>query len=159
IYPRLEATDRAATVATLNRWFDWYRAEGLDRDGPVASNYFGGHLLGFGAAGWATVGDNPRAAEMVGRARDDFADIVAPAFTPGPFAGGSPAEGYVYGPNHYLRLLEYMAMVGTATGGESPGMADYARRMATNLLHALKPNRWQVPDEADYPGDYTGVLD
>jgi hypothetical protein len=159
VYPEIPPADRAATVATLNRWFDWYRENALDRDGPAESNYFGGHLLGFGAAGYASAGDNPRAPEMMARAADDFAHIVMPALTSGPFAGGYPPEGYVYGTNHYVRLLEYMMLVATATGRTAPEVTTYAGRLSTNLLHALKPNRWQVPDEADYPGDYTGVID
>jgi hypothetical protein len=159
VYPEIPPADRAATIATLNRWFDWYRENALDREGPAASNYFGGHLLGFGAAGYASAGDNPRAPEMMARAADDFANVVLPAVTDGPFAGGYPPEGYVYGTNHYVRLLEYMMLVATATGRTAPEVTSYAGRLATNLVHALKPNRWQVPDEADYPGDYTGVID
>src|SRR5262249_31631145 len=76
----------------------------------------------------------------------------------GPFAGGFPSEGYVYGTNHYARLFQYMILVGTATRAPAPGLSDYAGRVGRSLLHAVRPNRWQVPDEADYPRDDTGVL-
>src|SRR5262249_4417003 len=134
------------------------RVEALDRDGPAVSNYFGGHLLGFTAAGYATAGDNPRAGEIIDCMGIKFDNVVVPAFTSGPFAGGYPVEGYVYGINHYVRLLETMAMARSATGAVAATGNEFAERIARNLLHALKPNRWQVPDEATYPGDYTGVL-
>ena len=69
-----------------------------------------------------------------------------------------PLEGYVYGANHNLRLIEYLVLVGTATGTKPAGLQEYATKLGINLIHALKPNRWQVPDEADYPGDNTGLL-
>jgi len=61
IYGELTPAERAATVSTLNRWFDWHAAKAYEHDGPAFGNYFGGHLLGFGAAGFATLGDNDRA--------------------------------------------------------------------------------------------------
>jgi len=159
LYAELSPAERAATVATLNRWYDWYKKEALDRSGPAVSNYFGGHLLGFTAAGYATAGDNPRAGEIVAHVRRELDDVVGPAFASnGPFAGGFPVEGYVYGSNHFVRLLEVLAIVRSATGAEPPHAREYADRIARNLFHALRPNRWQVPDEATYPGDYTGIL-
>jgi hypothetical protein len=159
VYPALAAEERAATVRTLNRWFDWYLREAFDAGDSAVSNYFGGHLLGFGAAGYATLGDNPRAGEIISHARDRFAAVAAPAFAPpGPFSGGFPVEGYVYGTNHFQRLLQYLLIAGAAEGGPSPAAIEYAERIARNLLHAVKPNRWQAPDEAEYPGDNTGIL-
>jgi hypothetical protein len=158
VYPRLTAADRAATVATLNKWFDATCAKAFERDGPATSNYYGGHLLGLGAAGYATLGDNPRAAEIVEHTRRSFDTVVRPAFATGALAGGFPLEGYVYGANHNLRLLEYLVLVETATGARPAGLTDYAAKLATNLIHATKPNGWQVPDEADYPGDTSGLL-
>ncbi len=158
VYARLTPADRAATVSTLNKWFDATRTSAYERDGPATSNYYGGHLLGLGAAGYATLGDNPRAPEIVEYTRRSFDTIVRPAFATGVMAGGYPLEGYVYGANHNLRLIEYLVLVGTATGTKPAGLQEYAAKLGTNLLHALKPNRWQVPDEADYPGDNTGLL-
>jgi hypothetical protein len=157
IYAELSPAERAATVATLNRWFDSYKTDALDPDGPAQSNYFGGHLVGFGAAGYATLGDNPRANEITQHFRVRFERSVAPAFARGPFAGGYPLEGYVYGTNHYQRILEYLMMAGDAPGAGAAARG-YAEKMARNLFHALKPNGWQVPEEADYPGDSTGIL-
>jgi hypothetical protein len=158
VYGRLSPADRAATVSTLNKWFDATRTTAYEREGPATSNYYGGHLLGLGAAGYATLGDNPRAPEIVEYTRRSFDTIVRPAFATGVLAGGYPLEGYVYGANHNIRLIEYLVMVGTATGTKPAGLQEYAAKLGANLLHALKPNRWQVPDEADYPGDNTGLL-
>ncbi len=158
IYRELSPAERAATVSTLNRWFDWHAAHAYEHDGPGVSNYFGGHLLGFGAAGYATLGDNDRAREIIDYERRRFRDAVVPAFKDGPFRGGFPIEGYVYGVNHYQRLLEY-ALLANQGGTDDPApVRDYATAIARNLIHAVKPNHWQVPDEAAYAGETTGIL-
>ncbi len=158
VYPELDAQTRAATVVTLNRWFDWYAATANDRDGPAVSNYFGGHLLGFGAAGVATAGDNARADEIVAHVRKLFDAVVAPSFASGgPFAGGFPVEGYGYGTAHFVRLLEFLEF--DAASRASIGTREVADRLARNLAHAVGPGGWRVPVEADYAGDTTGVLD
>lgn len=157
-YPTLDAGLRKATAETMNRWFDWNRTSAFERDGEAYGNYFGGHLLGFGAVGFASLGDNPRAPEIVAHVQRLFDKHVRPAFTEGGFAGGFPVEGYVYGANHFVRLFQYLDLVRTATGGPVPELDDWGARCARNLLHNLKPNRWQVPDEASYAGDFTGVL-
>jgi hypothetical protein len=156
---RFTAAERADTFATINQWFDAYKTSpGIyDKDGPVFSNYFGGHLLGFGVAGLATAGENPRGREIADYMRARFEQVNA-AFTSGVFAGGYPLEAYTYGTNHFVRILQYAAAVRTATGEDLLG-ANSANKIVRSLIYNLKPNRWQFTDEADYPGDYTGILD
>ncbi len=158
IYGELSPAERAATVSTLNRWFDWHAAHAYEHDGPAFGNYFGGHLLGFGAAGYATLGDNDRAREIIDYERRRYDDVILPAFKDGAFSGGFPIEGYVYGTNHYQRLLQFALMASAASDGDSAHARDAAAAIARNLLHAIKPNHWQVPDEAAYPGETTGIL-
>ena len=154
----LTAKQRAAVIQALNLWFDWFKRAAYQNNGPAYGNYFGGHVLGFGLAGFATEADNPRGREIVAHIRGLFQTHVVPAFTTGGFAGGYPVEGYVYGSNHFQRLLYYMMAVESATGVDIIASGGYARKIARNLLYNLKPNNWQVSDEGAYSGDYTGVL-
>jgi hypothetical protein len=158
IYGELTPAERAATVSTLNRWFDWNAAHGYEHDGHACGNYFGGHMLGFGAAGYATLGDNDRARAIIDYERHRYDSVILPAFKGGEFAGGFPIEGYVYGTNHYHRLLQFAVMASAASGGDSAHARDAGAAIARNLIHAIKPNHWQVPEEAAYPGETTGIL-
>jgi hypothetical protein len=158
LHDHLKADEKAAVVQALNLWFDWFRRAGFENQGPAYGNYFGGHVMGFGLAGFATEADNPRGAEIVAHIRGLFQACVEPAFAAGGFAGGYPVEAYTYGTNHFQRLLSYMLAVKTATGDDLISRTDYARKIARNLLYNLRPNDWQVSDEGDFSGDYTGVL-
>jgi hypothetical protein len=158
LHDRLTAKQRAAVVRALNLWFDWFKRAAFENNGPAYGNYFGGHVLGFGLAGFATEADNPRGPEIVAHIRGLFDTHVAPAFATGGFAGGYPVEGYPYGSNHFQRLLYYMLAVETATGVGIVSRSGYPQKIARNLLYNLKPNGWQVSDEGACAGDYTGVL-
>jgi hypothetical protein len=157
-HDQLSDTQRAAAVKALNFWFDWFKRAAFENNGPAYGNYFGGHVLGFGLAGFATEGDNPRGREIVACIHRLFQTYVPPAFTTGGFAGGYPVEGYAYGSHHFQRLLYYMLAVETATGANIVASTGYAQKIARNLLYNLKPNNWQVSDEGAFAGDYTGVL-
>jgi hypothetical protein len=158
LHDQLTAKQRAAVAQALNLWFDWFKRAAFEKDGPAYGNYFGGHILGFGLAGFATEADNPRGREIVAHIRGLFEAHVVPAFATGGFAGGYPVEGYLYGSNHFQRLLLYMLAVETATGADIISAGGYPRRIARTLLYTLKPNNWQVSDEGAWAGDYTGVL-
>jgi hypothetical protein len=158
LHDRLTATERTAAITALNLWFDWFKRAAFEKSGPAYGNYFGGHILGFGLAGFATEADNPRGPEIVAHIHGLFETHVAPAFATGGFAGGYPVEGFVYGSNHFQRLLSYMLAIETATGTASIARSGYAHQIARNLLYCLKPNNWQVSDEGASGGDYSGVL-
>lgn len=158
---QMTAAERAAIIQTINLWFDWFTRAAFENNGPGYGNYFGGHILGFGLAGLATEFENPRGPEIVAAIRDRVKAHLAPAFESGGFAGGYPVEGYAYGGNNFQRLLSYMLAVETSTeaGIDANNVSlSYARKIARHLLHALKPNGWQVSDEGAWAGDYTGVL-
>jgi hypothetical protein len=158
LHDRLTADQKSAVAQTVNLWFDWFTRAAFENEGPAYGNYFGGHLLGFGLAAVATAGDNPRAGEIAAHIRRLFDLHVRPAFASGGFAGGYPVEGHPYGAHHFQRLLSYMLAIDTATGSNLVGETGYARTIARSLLYQVKPNGWQVGDEASSPGDYTGVL-
>ena len=157
-HDRLTADQKASVGRTINLWFDWYQRAAFERGGPAYGNYFGGHVLGFGLAGLATDGENPRGREIARKMRDLFQTRVEAAFRWGAFEGGYPVESYAYGANHFQRLLAYMLAVCTATGENLFAQTDYAQSIARALIYNVKPNGWQVSDEGDFPGDETGVL-
>jgi hypothetical protein len=158
LHDRLTTQQKVAVGRALNLWYDWFRRAAFENSGPAYGNYFGGHLLGFGLAGFATETENPRGREIAAHIRDLFQTHVVPAFASGGFAGGFPVEGYLYGANHFQRLLYYMLAAQTATGGNSVSRSGYPQKIARSLLYNLKPNNWQVSDEGAGAGDYTGVL-
>ena len=157
VYDRLDETRKADTINTLNAWFDSMKSSAFERSGPAYGNYYSSHVLGFGAVGYATAGDNPRAGEIQNHVLGMFNNNVPAAFASGGFVGGYPVESFNYGPYQFMYLLQYMQFVKDNTG-EDLGLASYATRMARNLLYNLKPNRWQATDEGDFPGDYSMVL-
>jgi hypothetical protein len=71
-YDALGAARRAQLVALMNAYFDDIRANAYQANTSADGNYFGGHLTAAGFMGYATAGDNPRAAEMIDWARIRF---------------------------------------------------------------------------------------
>lgn len=162
-YAALTTQEKADIVTTLNLWYDWYKSNAIFRDGPAESNYFEGHLLGFGLGGLATVGNNARAAEITAHIRGLFDTLVVPSFTQsgfqtGAFRGGFPIESYTYGSSDFTDyLFPYMTGIKSATG-EDVGIVPFAKKVAKSLIYNLKPNRWQATDEADNAGSYVGLV-
>jgi MYXO-CTERM domain-containing protein len=161
IYPELGDARKAATVKTANAYFDWYLNGNnvYDRDGPAESNYFIGHVVGYGAMGYATDGDNPRAAEIIAKIRSEYDANIPDAFTTGPSWGGFPVEGYVYGANSFSRMFYFLRMVETATGEKLGDSPKWANDIVLTFIESLKPNLWQQSDEGEYTGDTTGFLE
>lgn len=161
IYPELGATRRAATVRTVNAYFDYFLKGDrvFERDGPGNGNYFAGHLLGFGAMGYATAGDNPRSSEITTKMRGLFDANIPALFTTGPAQGGFPVEGYIYGANTFVRLFQYIRMVQTATGETIGSAGAWSNDILSTFFQALKPNLWQLSDEGDYTADTVGFLE
>jgi len=155
----MDDATKQATFATMNAWFDWVKVSAFDANGPAQSNYFGGHLLGMGIMGLASAGENPRGQEIANWARTQFDATVNAAFNTGLFQGGYLIEGSTYGANHYVRLLGYMAAVKSATNEDLVAGRGYGPRLVHGLIYQFKPNRWQLGDEADMPGDWVGILD
>ena len=157
-HDRLTANERSSAVQALNLWFDWFKRSAFEKDGPAYGNYFGGHVMGYGLAGLATQGENRRGPEIVAHIRKLVETNLPAAFGSGGFAGGYPVEGYAYGTNNFQRLLFYLLAVESATGVDVISTSGYPQKIARHLLYSLKPNNWQVSDEGNYAGDYTGVL-
>jgi hypothetical protein len=159
-YNSLSAAQKAATSATLNYWYDWYVTSAYLNTPHPEGNYWGGHQVGFGAAGLATLGDNPRGQEIIDRMRSQWDSSVPEAFTApnGNMSGGYPIESFQYGANHMMRLIEYMLFQKTANNEDLLSSTDWTQRIARNQLYSLKPDRWRTTSDGDWSGSYTGVM-
>lgn len=158
-YDQLDATMKTGIFTTMHAWYDWYKAHALTATGPAFSNYFGGHLFGFGLYGVASAGDDPRGTEIRDYMRTLFGNTVGASFNTGIFQGGYPCEGATYGINHFVRLLNYMQAVKTGTGEDLITGSGYGQKILKSLFYNFKPNRWQYTDTADNSGDTTGIPD
>ncbi|MEI7891038.1 MAG: hypothetical protein WCI36_03625 [bacterium] len=158
LYDYLDAPTKAAMISTINAYYASFTSDVLwyNATGPAYDNYFGGHLLGFGLMSIATYGDNATAPTIYSDIKARWNNKIPAAFSTGGFAGGAALESYNYGPNHFVRLLQYGIAVQTSTGEDI--YSSYGEKIAKNLLYNLKPNRWQSTDEGDMPGNYTGVM-
>ena len=58
LYPLLSSTEKTDSIATVNAAYALWGSAYYQYNGPAYSNYFGGHMLGFGLAADATDGDN-----------------------------------------------------------------------------------------------------
>jgi hypothetical protein len=179
LFDYLDSETRTDTINTINAYYSWYSGATppycKDGAGCVYNNYFGGHLLGFGAAADATDGENPTASAIYNTISDlltrhlayglesgpvtNFAYSDGYYYTTGGFQGGGIPESYNYGTNHNLRLWELLWL--WKTSGRVDLTARYSQWMkssARNLLYSLRPNGWQAGDEGDMAGDCTAVL-
>lgn len=158
LYDYLDAPTKASMISTINAYYASYVAGAgwYNVAGPAYDNYFGGHLLGFGTCALATYGDNATAPAMMADIRAKWDSTVPASFASGGFAGGANLESYNYGPNHFIRLIQFGVATQTATGEDI--YSTYGAKIADNLLYNLKPNRWQSTDEGDMPGSFSGVM-
>lgn len=159
LYDYLDSATKTAMITTMNGWYDWYStAAGAYKvtDTSATSNYWGGHVLGYGLIALATYGDNARAGEIHTDIKKKWDTSAVPSFTSGALQGGYAIEGFNYGDQHFMRLLQYAQAVETATGQNIT--FDYPDKIATSLIYNLKPNRWQATDEGNFSGSFTGIM-
>ncbi len=164
-YDQLSASDITNYTSLLDTWWTWVQAHGYYWNaspgaGPNAySNYFSGHLLGFGLAALAVEGDDINSASMQSTILANFNKLVVPAFTTGGFAGGFATEGYNYGGNTFIRIFQYMR--GMTTAGKTDLFntnISWLKHVATNMLYEERPDRWTIVDEGGWSGDWTRVF-
>ncbi|MDY0282294.1 MAG: hypothetical protein RBR35_17235 [Salinivirgaceae bacterium] len=156
---------KAALISKVNAWFDYYKASAYEKSGPSLSNYFGGHLLGFGTAGMAMDDDNDSSHKMLPYMKNLWDATVGVDFGSGGVqSSGWPQQGFNYGPGHFIRLFKFAQAykayteVTTGTGIDLLGSSVYTG-MALNHIYNLLPNRWQATDEGDWPNaTYKAVM-
>lgn len=155
-YPLLTPTQKTRFATALNFWYDQTVANALDWNGPLASNYFTGHIWGVGSAALACIGDNSRAGEIIAAVRTQINNLLVPGFAVGgDYEGGYPFESYGYGTNSYERFLYYLDALRTTTG---ESLQAQCASLADSLIYNLRPDNWRAGDEGDYPGSFVGVL-
>lgn len=179
LYDYLDSGTKADTINTINAYYSWYSGASppycKDGAGCAYNNYFGGHLLGFGAAADATDGENSTAPAIYKTVRDLLTRHLAYGLQSGPvmsfiytdgyyyttggFNGGGVPESYNYGTNHNIRVWELLWL--WKTSGRVDLTSKYSLWMKSsvrNLLYSVRPNLWQAGDEGDMPGDCTALL-
>lgn len=80
-YDELGPTRRANIINVMNAMYDEMRSNAYQRKERATGNYFFGHALCAALWGYATYGDNPRAAEMIAYARRRYDGTTSPLLT------------------------------------------------------------------------------
>ncbi|HEY8686954.1 MAG TPA: hypothetical protein VIO57_15230, partial [Chloroflexota bacterium] len=84
-YDQLSASLKSQMVTLMNDDYDDVSVNGYQAQNysyAADGNYFGGHLYGVALMGYASLGDNPRAQEMIEWARIRFDGTQGPTLTP-----------------------------------------------------------------------------
>jgi len=183
LYDYLDSGTKTDTINTVNAAYTWistgaspaaYCMAGSPCSGPPYMNYFGGHMLGLGAAADATDGDNATSTAMYNWVNSQLSTALGYGLQAGPsilipyqgyylatggFNGGAVPESYSYGTSHAQRLWQLLLL--WKTSGRSDFTGTYSGWLKTsvkNLIYTLRPNLWQVGDEGDYAGNCSGAL-
>jgi hypothetical protein len=158
------AARKAATAVTASLWFNWMQSNAWFGPAPT-SNYWAGHILGFGVLGYATQGDNPNAQTLIDWATTQWNTYAVPGLTP---AAPGTSTGRLYSGvmpgTHYDAPYTWpwtaMYMLTRATAGDTalPNYSAVANKMARALIYDLKPDRWAIRRDGVQTGSVTGVF-
>ena len=143
LYDVLSPADRTQIYTEINRWTEWFDANGFGRDFPQG-NYFAGYYCAKGLGALATEGDNPKAGAMW----DDWLNrlhygMVQPYYSQWLTGGGWP-EGWNYGPNGTLNMLRPIVAAQTAKGLDL--LHNASKPFAYPEAHALWMGHFTWPD-------------
>jgi hypothetical protein len=175
-YDQLSSGQKTATAVTAHTWLAWTSANafgrGADEGSEPNSNYVGGHILGYGPLGYTLYGDDANAQDIIDFATGLWTNVIGPGFSApvvgnqfaytsprgiGIFYSGVPTE-YNYNSGHFMRLMQYMLAIKTATGSELSNAVNYRKLWANAILYDLKPDRWRTRMDGNYSGNVTGVF-
>lgn len=82
-----------------------------------------------------------------------------PPVTTAPFLGGFPVQGWAYGSESYIRLIDYLLTIGSATGEDAlTPRLDWFSQVLRAERHALLPNRFMIDPMGDWGGDQGAVV-
>ncbi len=156
LFDQLTAQEKLDCQDALSYWYDQIKVNALEISGPTSSNYFTGHILGLSTC-ILGMPEHPRYSEITNYIINKINTIVTPSFaTGGELEGGGIYESYGYGTNALERLLWTLFAFKTATSNNY--YSSFARKLSRSLIYNLRPNKWQTPDEGDWPGNYVGIL-
>jgi hypothetical protein len=174
VYDQISADRKVAYSSIVDIWWAAVKLKGGDWQTPVGngcSNYFAGHVFGFGLAAIAFEGDDPNATAIMNDPTwgvlTRVNSIVIPQFSRGCFAGGVAPESYNYGTGTFIHYWEFFW--GMQTAGKSSQLIDpstgkvivwldYVKSAARATLYNMRPDLWAIADEGDWPGSYSRVL-
>jgi hypothetical protein len=188
-HDQLGATRKAQLITLMNAYFDDMRANAYQANSNADGNYFGGHLMCAAAMGYASYGDNPRAQEMIDYARIRFdgtpgkvapadvpdshfsqlfeggykpevaLDYLGPNITGAPFLSGFDFQGWAYGTGDFIRLIDYLLMVRSATGEDLlTGHLSWFTKILSAEKQALLPNHFEIDPNGDWGGFQGAVI-
>ena len=175
LYSSLSSTEKTQSIATINAAYALWAAGTTyyQQTGPAYSNYFGGHMLGFGLGADATDGDNSSSTTIYNTMEAAYTGQMTYGLQADPpvlysgnnvmtsgFNGGWNPQGYNYGTNHNIRMWQLLWAWQTS-GRNTTLITTYTPWMensVTNMLYATRPDLWRAGDEGDAPGDCTGSL-
>jgi len=148
IYATLSDSDRAQIYTEINRWVQWFDANGLGRDFPNG-NYFAGYYCAKALGALATEGENPQAGAMW----DDWLNrihygMVQPYHASWLTGGGAP-DGWNYGQLETINMLRPAAAAFTAKGLDLVGGLQpftWVNGHATWMTHFTWPDMKTVSD-------------
>ncbi len=187
-YDRLGADRQKKLIALMNTYFDDFRENGYEINDHATGNYYLGHMIAAGYMGFAIMGDNPRAQEMIDFARVRFDGKTSPLvkaenvptdnFALG-FAGGFPAgassestpitgaplksgfnpQSWAYGSESFARVIDYLLALRSATGEDLlTPHQDWFTQILRAQKHALLPNRFEIDPSGDWGGRQGAVI-
>ena len=182
-YNQLGDKRRAQMVRLMNAYFDATRAHAYEVNDHADGNYMSGHLAAAAWMGYASLGDNPRAQEMIDFARVRFdgtpSRLLPPSDIPdshltqvfdggfksdtgvpgAPFKAGFDFQGWSYGTGTFDRMLDYMLLVKTASGEDLPARYRFwLARILRAEKEALLPNRLEIDPTGEWGGNYGAVV-
>lgn len=140
-YPLLRSREKETLIEWLNGGYE----ELKNSYQTPWHNYAVSIMLATGLAGYATLGDNPKAQELINYMRiERFENKILPALRFAGDGGGWP-ESSMYGGGTILRLVQYLEAVLTATGEDLYSSANFFKDRLAFMLFNSYPGiheRW-----------------
>jgi hypothetical protein len=147
--PGMTPALRAHAVDRFVAWSRWFGESGYNRDHPIA-NYYAGWFGALAFAGLAARDDDPRAVDMLAKARRMYRTEIAPAYRR-KLAGGDFPEGWQYGDMVGAFLTVFADAEARAGEGRAPFESlPWLDETVAFRTHALWPDGRHMLDTGDW---------
>lgn len=82
-----------------------------------------------------------------------------PNITTAPFKGGFDFQGWAYGTGNYVRIIDYLLVVKSATGEDLVAQhSSWFSQILRAQKHALLPNHFEIDPMGDWGGNFGDVI-